>query len=312
MTRHIYILSCEKTGGIYHYLFKDGGFEFVDKTPLDRPMYAVIRDNRMHVILREIDTKTHFGGILSFDIDKDGKLINATDIESTDGVVPCHLEVTDEGRYVVNYLSGNIVKIGKETVTHSGKGVNPARQEVPHTHFVSRVPDKNLLACVDLGVDKIYFYDTDLNETGFVKLPDGSGPRHLCFDGDYIYCVTELSNEVFVIKNGKIIAKSSAEYNCESTAAAIRKNGDYIYISDRGANTISRFKIEGDRLTFLESTACVGSFPRDFDIVGDYIICTNEKGNSVTVLKLQDGKPMPTDKKLEIGSPLCIVTKEEL
>ncbi len=312
MTRHIYILSCEKTGGIYHYLFNDGSFEFLDKTPLDRPMYAVIRGDKMYVILREIDTQSHFGGIVSFDIDKDGKLINPTDIESTDGIVPCHLEVTDNGAFVVNYLSGNIVKIGKKTVTHSGKGINPARQEAPHTHFVSLLPDKNELACVDLGVDKIYFYDTDLNQNGFVKLPDGCGPRHLCFDKEYIYCVTELSNEVFVIKNGEVIAKSSAEYTCGSAAAAIRKNGDYIYISDRGADTISRFEIEGDSLTFLESPACGESFPRDFDIVGDYIICTNEKGNSVTVLKLQDGKPILTDKKLSIGAPLCIVMKEEL
>ena len=51
MMKHIYILSCEKTGGIYHYLFKDGGFEFVDKTPLDRPMYAVIRDNTINVLV---------------------------------------------------------------------------------------------------------------------------------------------------------------------------------------------------------------------------------------------------------------------
>jgi len=168
--KHIYILSCETDGGIYHYLFKNGKFTFSEKTLLDRPMYAIIRNNKMYVILREIDTKTHFGGILSFDIDVNGNLINSGEIENTNGIVPCHLEVMDEDKYVVNYLSGNIVKIGKKMVTHSGKGINPVRQEAPHTHFVSLLPDKKRLACVDLGVDKIYFYDTDLNETGFVKI----------------------------------------------------------------------------------------------------------------------------------------------
>jgi len=307
MKKHIYILSCENTGGIYHYLFNDGNFELVEKTPLDCPMYAIVRDNKMYVILRETDEVTRFGGIMSFDIDKNGKLVNESEIQSTEGIVPCHLEVTEDGAYVVNYLSGNITKIGEKTVTHSGKGINPKRQEAPHTHFVSRLPDENRLACVDLGVDKIYFYDADLNETGFVKLPDGCGPRHLCFDKGYIYCVSELSNEVFVIKDGEIISKCSDRYTFGSTAAAIRKCGDCIYISVRGADVISRFKIDGDTLIFMESTACGGSFPRDFDIVGDHIICTNEKGNSVTLLELKDGKPIPTDIRLEIGSPLCVV-----
>ena len=74
MMKHIYILSCETDGGIFHYLFRDGKFEFIEKTALDRPMYAIIRNNKMYVILREIDAKTHFGGLLSFDIDGNGKL----------------------------------------------------------------------------------------------------------------------------------------------------------------------------------------------------------------------------------------------
>ena len=154
--KNIYILSCEKTGGIYHYLFEKGKFEFVEKTPLDRPMYAIIRDNKMYVILREIDTTTHFGGILSFDIDESGRLINPTEIESTNGIVPCHLEVLEDNKYVVNYLSGNIVKIGERTVTHSGKGVHPTRQEAPHTHFVYAFPDKKHILCTDLGLDTIF------------------------------------------------------------------------------------------------------------------------------------------------------------
>lgn len=79
--KHIYILSCEKTGGIYHYLFENGKFQFIEKTPLDRPMYAIIRDNKMYAILREIDKKTHFGGILSFDIAENGSIINPINLK---------------------------------------------------------------------------------------------------------------------------------------------------------------------------------------------------------------------------------------
>ena len=313
--KHIYILSCETDGGIYHYLFENGKFEFVDKTDLDRPMYAIIRDNKMYVILREIDKETQFGGILSFDIDENGCLINKTETVSTNGIVPCHLEVLGNNKYVVNYLSGNIVKINENTVPHNGKGTHPTRQEAPHTHFVCASPDKMHILCTDLGIDMIFIYDTDLNEEFTVKVADGSGARHLCFsdNGKYLYCVNELSNDVSVFEwnEAKPILKNTysaiPDYKCESTAAAIRIRGEYLYISNRGADTISRFKIVGDKLELLENTYCGGKGPRDFNIIQDYIICTNENSNNVTVLKLENGKPILTDERLEIGSPLCVI-----
>ncbi len=313
--KHIYILSCETHGGIYHYLFKNGKFTFLEKTLLDRPMYAIIRDNKMYVILRKVDTKTNFGGILSFDIAENGSFINPTEIENTNGIVPCHLEVLGNIKYVVNYLSGNIVKVGEKTVTHSGKGTHPTRQEMPHTHFVCSSTDKKHILCTDLGIDTIFIYDTDLNEEFKVKVPDGSGARHLCFsdNGKYLYCANELSNDVSVFEwnNGKPILKGTysaiPDFKGESTVAAIRINGDYLYISNRGADTISRFKISGDKLELLENTNCGGKGPRDFTIIDDYIICTNENSNNVTVLKLENGKPVLIDEKLEIGSPLCVV-----
>ena len=313
--KHIYILSCEKGGGIYHYLFDNGRFQFVEKTPLDRPMYAIIRDKKLYAILREIDSITHFGGLLSFDINKFGKLENSTEIQCTNGVVPCHLEIIGNKKYTVNYLSGNIVKIGEKTVTHNGKGTHPTRQEMSHTHFVCASPDKECILCTDLGLDKIFIYDENLNEKFSVKMPDGSGPRHLCFsdDGKYLYCVNELSNDVSVLEwnGGKPILKGTYsgidDLGVESTAAAIRIKGEYLYISNRGADTITRFKIFSDRLELLENTYCGGKGPRDFEIIDNYIICTNENSNNVTVLKIENGKPVLIDEKIEIGSPLCVI-----
>ena len=75
MMKDIYILSCAEDGGIYRYGFQNGELIFKDKTPLDRPMYAIKRDGKMLVILRETDTQNHFGGFLSFDIAEDGSLV---------------------------------------------------------------------------------------------------------------------------------------------------------------------------------------------------------------------------------------------
>lgn len=315
MIKHIYFLSCAKDGGIYHYTFEDEKFCFVEKIQLDRPMYAIIRNKKMYVILREVCYDTHFGGILSFNIDENGRLKNSKKIESTNGIVPCHLEVIENNKYVVNYLSGNIVDIKGKVITHSGKSVHPTRQEAPHTHFVCGSPDKKYILCTDLGLDKIFIYDKNLNEKYFVEITCGSGPRHLCFskDGRYFYCVNELSNDVSVLEwnNGKPILKGSysaiPDFEGESTAAAIRVKDNYLYISNRGANTISRFEIIGDKLKLLDNTYCGGAGPRDFNIIDDYIICTNENSNSVTVLKLEKDKPVLTNEQLEISSPVCVI-----
>lgn len=314
MMRDIYILSCAEDGGIYRYGFQNGELIFKDKTPLDRPMYAIKRDNKMLVILRETESENHFGGFLSFDIAEDGSLVNKSDIVSTKGIVPCHLEA-DGDVYVVNYLSGNIVKLPEKVVTHSGKGVHPTRQTAPHTHFVCLSPDKNRILCTDLGLDTIFLYDRDLTEKFSVKVPEGSGARHLCFSkcGKYLYCVNELSNDISVFEyndgNPKILGtyKALPDYTGQSTAAAIRIKDEYLYISNRGADTISRFKIDGEKLILLENTDCGGVGPRDFEIIDNHIICTNEQSDSVTVLNLVDGKPLLTNSKIEIKAPLCVL-----
>ena len=52
---HIYISSCVPDGGIFHYTFENGVLTQQDFTPLDSPMYTIIRDGKLHVILREAD-----------------------------------------------------------------------------------------------------------------------------------------------------------------------------------------------------------------------------------------------------------------
>ena len=145
-------------------------------------------------------------------------------------------------------------------------------------------------------------------------MPEGYGARHLIYsdDGKYVYCVNELvsSVSVFEYENGTLsyIETYAAlpDYNEINTAAAIRIHGKYLYISNRGANTITRFEISDDKLILLENTPCGGIGPRDFDIIDDKIYCTNEQSNDVTVLLLENGKPVLTNEKYSMENPLCV------
>ncbi|MBO5746023.1 MAG: beta-propeller fold lactonase family protein, partial [Clostridia bacterium] len=148
--KHLYFCSCDVEGGIYHYTLSDGKFTFCEKVDLDRPTYMIIEGNKAYITLREIDEATHFGGVVTADIDENGKLVNLSEPQSSLGVVPCHLCVKNGKIYTANYLSGNVTKLPDTVVTHEGHGVNPARQEAPHTHFTAVAPDGYILCC-DLG-----------------------------------------------------------------------------------------------------------------------------------------------------------------
>lgn len=315
--KHLYFCACAEEGGIYHYTLEGESLNFREKTDLDKPMYIAIEGDKAYVILKETEPETKFGAAMTFDIDGDGKLINPTKPVSSLGIVPCHLSVNNGAVYTVNYLSGNVVKLPDTVSAHSGNGPHPTRQTEAHTHFVSPTPDKKYVLCTDLGIDSIFTYTPDLKQVSVAKVPDGYGARHLAFseDGKLVYCVNELvsSVSVFDYEDGKLTYLNT--YDClpdfkeKNTAAAIRIEGKYLYISNRGAETVTRLEICGKELRLLENTYCGGKNPRDFIITDGLMFCTNEFTNDVTVLKLVDGKPTLTDVRLEMPNPLCVVVK---
>ena len=109
----IYILSSETIengGGIYAYgLAENGRLEKRAYFPCDRPMYAVKCEKGLCVLLRQPFEDSENSGY--FYIDENLEL--TTEIKSTQGKCACHLCVDNEDVFVVNYLSGNIVKNGE-------------------------------------------------------------------------------------------------------------------------------------------------------------------------------------------------------
>lgn len=316
--KHIYICSCDTDGGVYHYTLSDNKFHFQEKLPLDRPMYMVINGRRAYILLREIDSSTHFGGLVRCDIAGDGSLVNLSSPVSTGGIVPCHLCIDGDTVYTVNYLSGNIVKIPDKVVTHTGSGTDKSRQDAPHTHFVTLAPDGYVLCC-DLGLDTVFTYDKALNETSRAAVPSGHGARHLEFseNGKRVYCVNEMGNSLTAfnylngqLKNPKTISLLP-EFVGKSTAAAIRRIDNILYASHRGADCISRIILKEDgEARLLENTPCGGSSPRDIYIINDLLLCANEQTDNVTVFKLSNERPALTDDEINLKHPLCICATE--
>ena len=308
--KEIYLLSCAEVcdgGGVYKYgLNKCGELEKIAYLPCSKPMYAVISDERLHILLRSPFIANGNSGYFSCKTD----FSDCSEIQNTLGECACHLAV-DKDAYIVNYLSGNLVKNCETVVSHSGAGVNLPRQDMPHTHFAAFSPDKKYVLCCDLGLDTIFIYDRDLNERSRAKVPDGYGVRHLVFskNGKFIYAVNELvpSISVFAYSNGNAEYLSTTKLDCKnknSTAAAIRLDENRLYVSVRGENELYAYNADNADLLFYGRFPCGGAGPRDFDLIGDYVVCTNENSDNVTVIGKNDDRVV---NELPMKNPLNVV-----
>lgn len=191
-----------------------------------------------------------------------------------------------------------------DQIQNEGHGPRP-EQGSAHVHFTGLTPD-NRLAVVDLGTDEVTIYD--VNKAGKVTLvstyqaPSGFGPRHIRFspDGQYAYLLGELSSKLSVLKydaqTGSLthlqtIDTIPTDWTEHNGAAAIRvtNDGQYVYTSNRGHNSIAVFKTSdaGAHLELIQLIATEGDFPRDFALNHDenFIVVANQNTDNVSLYR---------------------------
>lgn len=313
--KNLYIASCDKEGGIYHYTESENGkWELSDITHMDRPMYMVESDNKMHIILREAFDNGE-SGLVSYDINADGSLSNPTEPMSTKGIVACHLLAEDGDIYCANYVSGSVIKMPDTLAYHEGKSVHPTRQDKAHTHFVCSTPDKKYICVTDLGIDKIFVYNRDLSMKSITDMPSGHGPRHIAFhkSGKTAFCVNELASTVSVLKyaDGKLTLIDTVkalpdDFDGESTAAAIRCIDSKVYVSHRGHDSVAVLDFDGNTLKLEKTISVHGNGPRDFIIYNGTIISTNQNSNNTTFVSLETGELL---EEKSMTDPLCVLVR---
>lgn len=313
MDKILYIAACSPEGGVYAYRLKtDGRLEFLHKTPCDRPMYLAHADNKMYVLLLDSEESR----LVRYTAARGGVLENPEDLGGTKGKCACHLAVDGERVYITNYLTGNVVSVPGNAVQQTGSGPNKARQESSHTHFVCVSPENQYILAVNLGNDTIYTYTKDLQEVSRAHVESGQGCRHLAFspDGKLCYCANELGNTVTVFgyADGVLTPKETystlpSDFAGQNTVAAIRVHNGFVYVSNRGHDSVAAFEICGDTLKRRSITKTGGKSPRDFDIFGNYMVVTNESSDSCTLFSVAGERLTKLETELLMPCPLCVI-----
>ena len=314
--------------GIETYqLHEDDTLTLFDRYSAARPMYFSYDSGRLFALLRD-PAGNGESAVLPLWVDDAGLPTDPCPSVPTGGREGCHLCVLDNVVYAANYSSGSIARIPLDgspstLLTHEGHGIRPDRQEMAHTHFIAPRPGNRYLAVCDLGLDRVFVYDRDLNPISEVRFPDECGPRHLCYspDGQYAYCANELSSTVSILScNGEngtfthlshLTTRAASHTDNDNYPAAIRCDGSYVYVSNRGDDDVVVFRMDngGSSLTPIANLSTGGHWPRDIWVDGDLLFCTNERSDNITVFRMTKDR---TDAVLiqeirEISQPIAVL-----
>lgn len=215
-----------------------------------------------------------------------------------------------------------------------GSKVVGHRQDSPHPHWVGFSPDNQFALVSDLGLDQVVVYRIDhdaakLLPHGNVKLPPGSGSRHVKFhpNGKWVYVLNELSLTVTQLvwdaKAGTLTAKETLEtvpkqaLARESFVSAseirIHPNGRFLYCGNRGHDTITvcRINQKSGSLSRVEIENSRSAMPRNFNLTpdGKWLVVAGQDSNTLGSFSVNQnsGTLQYSQHTVHAPSPICVL-----
>jgi 6-phosphogluconolactonase len=213
---------------------------------------------------------------------------------------------------------------------HAGPALSSSQATGAHTHGVVFTKDDRFAFVAELGLDRIYTYRVDPTKPAltpstppFVTVSAGSGPRRLVLSPNdrflYVNHETDSKVSVFSVDDGRLheiqqISTLPAFFTGRNTTAEIQidKAGRFVYVSNRGADTIAMFAVDAAKgtLTLREFFPALGRTPRNLaiDPSGRYLFVSNQSSNNVVVFAIDPatGRLTSTGTELKIDQPASV------
>jgi 6-phosphogluconolactonase len=287
--------------------------------------------------------KDRQGGVGAYSIDPASGNLTFLNLEPSRGVQPIYLDVDQSGKtlLVANYGSGSVaaLPVGNDGslggitsfFQHEGSSVNPQRQAGPHAHCAQISPNNRFALVPDLGLDKIQIYQLNAEqakiepgEPPFLKMRDGSGPRHVTFHPkkEVAYLISEMGSTITVMRwdgaRGSLtevqaLSTLPADYTARNATAEVRvhPSGEFLYGSNRGHDSIALFAIQADgTLRLVEITPTEGKTPNSFtlDPAGRWLVAVNQGSDTVVSFSINqaDGRLKATGHVMQVDTPAAV------
>jgi 6-phosphogluconolactonase len=297
------------------------------------PSPSFLAQHPRRPVLYAVNELADGGTVSAFTVDGDHALTPLA-VQPTGGDDPAHLAVSPDGRHllVANYTSGSVAvhpladdgAPGERTdlLDLVGSGPDPDRQAGPHAHMVRADRGEWLIA--DLGSDRVWRCRLDPFAGRLTMLPPavvakpGTGPRHLRHSADgALLLVGELSATLgwyrpgadgSLVLEGETPASSADGPNYPSEIVTGR-DGRFVYLANRGPNTVTAFSWDGDQATPVAEVPAGGEWPRHMTLLGDHLYVANQMSQNVTTFRVdaETGVPVPLGEPTAEPSPTCLL-----
>ncbi|MCI0748471.1 MAG: lactonase family protein [Verrucomicrobia subdivision 3 bacterium] len=285
------------------------------------------------------------GSVSAFSIDRKTGKLTALNQQSSGGDGPCHLVVDRAGKHVLvaNYGGGSVAAIaikrdgslGEQTafIQHTGKSINPARQQEPHGHSINLDKENRFAIAADLGLDKLLVYRFDqksgnlgTNDPPFATVKPGAGPRHFAFHpkGHRAYIINELHCTVtafeYDAKSGVLTEsqtistlppREEVQRSYSTAEVQVHPSGRFVYGSNRGHDSIVVYALDqNEELNYVENEPTQGRTPRNFGIdpSGKFLLAANQNSDNVVAFRIDEktGALTPAGQSVEAPTPVCV------
>lgn len=309
--------------GIAWYNFQNGELSQGRWTKDERKCtYLAKYENQLYAVVEiDGDEKQSGGYVVSYIIEKDKLKKSMT--KPSCGKGPCHIAIHPEKHLLCmsHYTDGTFCVIKQEEgdfliCENLGKG--------SHVHCGCFQGDYLIIA--DLGKDQILAYQIEkenLKRVASYQFKQGSGPRHLIWEKEKVYVLTEqtgkfyeftFQNKNFTFQNCISLLPSKEK---ESTGCAIRMSQDKqnIYITIRGKNTVCVLRKEQEKWKKVQEISSEGELPWDIqlDQTGQFALVANTGSNQVSIFarKQENGMLTYMRKRSSRQSNLYRMLREE-
>lgn len=265
-------------------------------------------------------------------------LLNQVDCEGNNPVDSA-LDPTERFLVIANYGSGTVVvmpvgadgqlqPVSQSIQLQGTPGPDPKQQSSSHPHAVIFDPSGQFVVVPDKGYDRTYFFRFQEGrltptEQQFAASAPGAAPRHAIFHPTLptLYVNNELDSTVTVFDwtagratERQVVPTASGGHAGHNTTAeiAVSPCGRYLYVSNRGQDSIVQFMITPDSglLTYAGTVPTGGAKPRFFTLGprAKHLYVANQDSDDITVFHIDQaaGSLIPTGMRIGVGSPSAI------
>ena len=309
---------------------------------LENPSYLLL--NRAGDRLYSVHGDLEY--LSTFSVDKKTGHLTFLQQQDCQGKNPVHLALdpTEQFLIVSNHWSsalavlpvkpdGTLGSVKQIEILSGTRGPHRVEQEFGKPHFNPFDPTGRFVVVPDKGLNRIFsfiFENGALTPTqqGSVLTRETAGPRHIAFHPTQAmaYVVNELDSTVtayrFDQSSGalhpiQVLSALPDTYTGDSRASAIfvHPNGQWLFSSNRGDDSVAVFKIDPDngRINFVRAQSSLGQTPRFCTLSPNQKVLwmLNEATDTMVPIALDPEHPsdpfLSTGTAIACSSPVCMI-----